>query len=142
MDFDLHPWNGAGSLVFGMRKHQIRKIIDLPFRSFRRAQKTGVPDDYFWTAGLFAYYDHHGRLEALEFATPAAPTLDGINLLALPFDQAKQLLRTKGGPITEGYDDAQSDSLGIGLWAPKSTEHPTASCDSVILFRRGYYDQG
>ena len=72
---------------------------------------------------------------------PAAPTLDGIDLLAISFPQAKQLLRLKGGPITEGFEDAQSDSLGIGLWAPKSTEDPSARCETVIIFRRGYYDQ-
>ena len=90
---------------------------------------------------MFAYYDSHGRLNALAFATPAAPTLDGINLLAISFSEAEQLLRLKGGAITEDRDGAQSDSLGIGLWAPDGAHDPAAPCEAVIVYRRGYYDR-
>jgi hypothetical protein len=141
MRFDLHPLRGANNLEFGMPNFQVRRLMDRPFSSFRRGGHTGTPDDYFDTAGLFAYYDDQGRLEALEFATPAAPTLDGIDLLAISFSQAEQLLRLKGGAITEDRDGAQSDTLGIGLWAPDGGEDPAAPCEAIIVFRRGYYDK-
>jgi hypothetical protein len=131
--FDLHPRRGAGDLQFGMSQAEVRGIVKQPFEFFRRG---GVePTDVFESAGLFAIYDDQDRLEALEFATPAAPTLDGIDLLAVPFTRAKQLLRLRGGPIEEDGEGAQSDRLGIGLWAPNFDEDPSARCEAVSIFR-------
>lgn len=138
MCFDLHSWKGAGDLRFGMSQAEVRQIAGRPVRFFKRGNVE--PTDLFESIGLFAIYDQHGKLQALEFAAPAAPTLEGVDLLSIPFARAKQLLRLVGGDIYEGVDQARSSTLGIGLWAPASPEDPAAPCESVIACRRNYFD--
>jgi hypothetical protein len=89
---------------------------------------------------VFAYYDKHGRLEAVEFAPPANPMLDGVELLRISHETVMSTLRAKDPVLEQDRDGALSHAVGIGLYAPTAEDDPTKPCESIIAFRPGYYD--
>jgi len=107
---------------------------------FKRTAEVEFPSDYFKTEGVFAYYDKHGKLEAIEFARPSNPLLDGLALLQVSCDLVKSTLRAKDPAYEEDAAGAVSNAVGVGLYAPNAAEDPTAPCEGIIVFRDGYYD--
>ena len=57
-----------------------------------RAVSKDFPTDFFEEAGVFAYYDTEGYLEAMEFVRPSRPLLGKVNMFSLPFGQAASML--------------------------------------------------
>lgn len=140
MKFELKPLQGAGPLVFGMRQAEVRRLLPFHVVPFRRWREPS-PSDHFDSLGVFAYYDERGLLESIEFGRPAQPALEGIDLLGIPFDRAKQLLRLRGGEIQDEGENVTSRSLGLALWALDATEDPTLPCESVMAAPAGYFDR-
>lgn len=139
MKWTIKPLRGVGDVEFGMKAEEARRAVGSPCESFRRGDEKH-PSDHFAELGLFAYYTPRGRLEALEMAAPATPTFDGENLLALPYDKLLKHV-ARHDPDLE-TDDAgfTAPNVGIGAYAPEAAEHPKKKPESIIVFRKGYYD--
>jgi hypothetical protein len=139
MRYVITPSIGVQGLPFGEPRVAVRRRVGMPFFSFKRASEE--PCDHFQQIGLFAYYDDEDRLAALEFARPAEPILNGVDLLRVDFPTAKSLLAAIGAPIVEDSEGVTSYRAGVGLWAPNADEDATAPCECVIAFSKGYYDK-
>ena len=83
MDFSISPLKGVGTIQFGMSPDEVRACVNQGFKSFKRAPQDSFPADYFQDIGTFCYYDSDGKLEAMEFASPAQPSIKGAKLLDL-----------------------------------------------------------
>ena len=144
MQFEIHSHEGAGPIRFGMSPAEVRAVLGSPFRSFKRASECEHPCDSFRELACFVYYDASGKAEAVEFASPAEPMLDGVNLLALSFsDLVAQLSATDPDLIIDRFvkiDGLTSLALGVGAYTPGAEEIPSEPIESVIVFARGYYD--
>ena len=140
MRFEIRPNVGVGNILYGMTKVQVEKMLNLPHKTFRRGSES-VESEYYISIGLLAYYDDHGRLEAVEFARPAEPFLGGLDLLALDLFEARALFRASSGPVRDSVDGSTSKALGLGVWAPNAKDDPRAALESVIAFGPGYYEQ-
>jgi hypothetical protein len=140
VDFEIKPRMGAGTIEFGMSPSEVRSQIRATSVPFKRTAEVEFPSDYFKTEGVFAYYDKHGKLEAIEFARPSNPLLDGLALLQVSCDLVKSTLRAKDPAFEEDAAGAVSNAVGVGLYAPNAAEDPTAPCEGIIVFRDGYYD--
>jgi len=139
-NYDIKPFKGIGNIKFGATPTEVRKILGEEFKSFKRSPTAAFPCDYFPHVGVFAYYTAAGTLEAIEFASPAVPLLDGVNLLSIGLDAAKSLLRGKGGELEEDAGTLIAKSIGISLYAPNIKENPNTPCESILVFADGYYD--
>ncbi len=140
MEFPVFPLNGVGSIEFGMTPKEVRARIGSTPKSFKRTPQAVFPCDYFEAEGVFFYYDAEGRLEAAEFASPASPTLDTLNLLGLALNEATAILSRLDPEIEREVDGAIAHGLGISIYASLAKDDPSAPVESVIAFRSGYYD--
>ncbi|MBE1162757.1 ABC transporter ATP-binding protein [Dyella acidiphila] len=140
MNYEISPLEGVRGIRFGMNFQAVRSLVGIDFKSFKRTASAVFPCDHFSEAGVFAYYDANGALEALELAEPAAPTFDGVNLLGLSFESVLALLESKDASVSKEADGAISLALGVSVYAPQALKDPTANCESVVVFKRGYYD--
>jgi hypothetical protein len=140
VDFEIKPFIGAGTIEFGMSPSEVKSQIPATSVLFKRTAEDEFPSDYFKTEGVFAYYDKHGKLDAIEFATPSNPLLDGLALLQVSCDLVKSTLRAKDPALEEDAAGATSNAVGVGLYAPSAAERPTEPCEAIIVFRKGYYD--
>lgn len=139
MRHTIKPLKGIDSIEFGMTPEQVRGLLGAEFKSFKRTPTAGFPSDYFPALGVFAYYDQSGALEAIELASPATPLLDGVNLLGIGFDDLKTTLRARDAELEVESDGAIAHAHGVGVYAPNAKHDPKANCESVIVFRIGYY---
>ncbi|MBP1858525.1 hypothetical protein [Rhizobium herbae] len=141
MNFEIRIYDGVGPIRFGMTPNEVRTTLGVEFKSFRRTTEETHPCDYFTGLQCFVYYDDtNGRVEAVEFAEPAEPTLIGINMLRLGFADLLRQIKELDPEVIVESDGFTSLSLGVGGWAPSAEEEPTVPCESVIVFVRGYYD--
>jgi hypothetical protein len=123
-----------------MDREEVRRALPGDISTFYK-WRAARPTDHFNSLGVHAHYDDRDALEAIEFGRPAQPILDGIDVLGVPLDRAKQLLRLKGGPLQDKGEDITSRSLGLALWAPSAGEEPDAPCEAIMISGPGYYDR-
>lgn len=138
--FDIFPGQGVVEIAFGSSPVAVRAAVGSEYELFRRSPDEAFPSDYFRALGTFAYYDPPGRLAALEFGRPSAPHLNGTDLLAIPFSDARQILRSLDPAAVEDRTSIISKKVGAGLYAPTAKEDASQPCESVIVFSDGYYD--
>jgi hypothetical protein len=140
MDLEIFPYKGVGDIVFGMEPEKARaKFVSEP-KSFKRSPADQFPCDYFQAEGIFLYYDFGGHLEALEFCSPARPTLGGVELLKLTYGKAVSALGCLDDSVKISADGATAFGVGIGIYVPHAKDGEKASIESVIAFKLGYYD--
>jgi len=137
MIFEIRPYNGVGQLLFGMTRDEVREKLKRPYEQFRRGNR-GNEIDYFKDVGIFANYDDRGRLEFVEFASPAQPTLFGVDLFGIGSKAAEQYLQLLGSDLTEADESSQSRRLGVELWIP-DPEEPDKPAESVLVAGPDYY---
>lgn len=140
MQIVISPLKGVGDVEFGMPQHKVRGLVGGNVRSFKRTPQDLFPCDYFKDIGAFFYYDSEGRLEAVEFASPARPTVAGTELIGLSFDKACASLDVLDSQVVREVDGAIAYQLGVGIYAPLAKDNPEAPVESVIAFRPGYYN--
>src|SRR4051812_8873138 len=106
MNYIINPLRGVGRIEFGMKSDVVRAYVGAEFKSFKRSPEAAFPCDYFPSQSAFFYYDSSGYLEAVEFAAPARPTVDGIELMSLPFEQVVTKLAARDEHIEIERDGA------------------------------------
>lgn len=140
MNYEIVPLKSVGTFVFGMSPKQVRHMSGYLYQSFLRTPSSKHPCDYFPEIGIFANYTIDGKLEAIEFATPARPILDSVSLLELGFDKVKSFLSAKDDAIEIEIDGVISRKLGVSFYAPFAKENAKENCESMMAFGKGYYD--
>lgn len=140
MSFEINPFKGVGRILFGMSPEDVRSRMSGEFRSFKRSPQASFPCDYFAEYGIFFYYDASGLLEAIEFAGPSRPTVSGLDLLNLSFEQAVTKLTALDQNVESEDDGAIAYQLGVSVYAPMAKDNIAAPVESVLAFRQGYYN--
>jgi hypothetical protein len=133
-------YEGVGPIRFGMSREDVRSALGTEFKSFKRSPSSSQPCDHCLRHECFVYYDAKGLVEAVEFAEPATPTLDGVNLLGVSFASLVEKIRLADPHLSVESDGFTSLRLGIGGWAAAADEEPDEPLESIIVFSRGYYD--
>ncbi|MGN6820464.1 MAG: hypothetical protein ACTHJR_17535 [Sphingomonas sp.] len=140
MEFQISPLKGVDDIEFGAAPADVRRHFDSQPKSFKRTPQDAFPCDYFESQGVFFYYDGDGRLEAVEFASPARPSVEKLNLLGLGLDEATAALSGLDSEVEKEADGAIAYQLGVSIYAPLAKENPAAPVESVLAFRPGYYN--
>jgi len=140
MNYVIDPLKGVDGIQFGMTPEHVRSRMKADFQSFKRSPQASFPCDYFPGSGTFFYYDASGLLEAVEFAAPARPTVSGVDLMNLTFEQAIKELTALDQRVETEPDGAIAYELGISIYAPLAKDNGNAPVESVVAFRRGYYN--
>jgi hypothetical protein len=139
MNYEVIPLEGIGEIRFGMSFQIVRALVG-GYKTFMRDSSSVFPCDYFSKSGIFAYYDADGVLEAVELVDPAIPIFDGVNLFGMSFESVMDFLMSKDPSVSREVDGAISFALGISVYAPQAVKNSSISCESVVVFKAGYYD--
>jgi len=140
MEFQISPLKGVDGIDFGMAPSDVRRHFNSEPKSFKRTPEDSFPCDYFEAQGVFFYYDSDGRLEAVEFAFPAQPSVKDHKLLGLGLDEVTTALCGFDSEVKKEADGAIAYQLGVSIYAPLAKEDPRAPVESVLAFRQGYYN--
>lgn len=140
MNFSIIPFEGVGTIKFGMTSDQVRAELGSDFKSFKRTPDSVLPCDYYEALGVFIYYKLPSVVEAIEFADPANPELEKTGLLGMSFNEVSNFLAAKDPSLEIQLDSLTSYNLGISVYAPNADEDPNLLIESILLFENGYYD--
>ena len=139
MKFYITPLTGIDEITFGMSLNEVRDGFKSPCHSFKRTPAAAHPCDYYESLGLFVYYDASSNVEAIEFSEPAQLYFQGNNLMTTSFKDIINLLKSVDINLEKDSDSFMSYSLGIGGYSPEASEKSKRTCESIILFKDGYY---
>lgn len=140
MDFQIRPLKGVGTFDFGLRPDEVqRQLRQYEPVSGKRSDSDAYPFDYFRELGVFFYYDAHGHLDAVEFAPPAKPNVNGLLMLGRSFGEVVGDLSAADNSVRTTVDSAIAHRLGVSIWVPFAKDDPDAPVESVLAFREGYY---
>lgn len=139
--FCIAPLSGVGPIAFGMTRQQLRSIFGTPTSSFARTPES-VPCDEYRPQGFFVYYMADDTVEAVEFFAPSTVLLGEHSLLGEAFEKSRLHMLERDQNLSVEADGLTSNAFGIALFAPSANDDPTLCPESILVFRKGYFDQG
>lgn len=138
MEFNIVPYVGVGPINFGMSRTDVRNQLGVPVETFMKTKDSTAPTDSFDELGIHVFYDAQDACEAVEFWR-SGPTFRGTNMLKERFAKIAAWLAAIDPGIQSNSSGLTSPAFGFGLYA-ESPDETSSVIDSVIVFRRGYYD--
>lgn len=134
MEYVINPYVGVSELKFGMSQKEIHAILGEPKDSFKRNEfAKGFTETY---SDCFVNYDAEYRCEAIEFFGKPEVKINNIFLFSTSCAEIRQCL----GDIKNNDSGYTSFMYGVGIYAPDEYDEPDCLPESVIVFRKGYYD--
>lgn len=107
---------GLRDLKLGEDRESVRQQFG-GFRTFRRAQGA-VETDQFVASGILVTYGSDEKVEFIELAPPASPTIQGVELLGRELSAVLEELRAAGLVVITDQDGAAIEGWRVGLYAP------------------------
>ncbi|WDF77984.1 hypothetical protein PQ469_29290 [Mucilaginibacter sp. KACC 22773] len=134
------PFKSVGSLHFSDTREDVRKKLNEKFTSGVKG-KDNYKDyyDYFKQSELFVYYDEKGNINAFEYFKPN-PIFNNVNLLETHYRDLVSLFQRFDPELTINYDEFTSLKYGIGVNTIDDPDEENAIPQSVVIFKRGYFD--
>ncbi|SEN22486.1 hypothetical protein SAMN05192574_102828 [Mucilaginibacter gossypiicola] len=140
MDYKITPYESLGNIPLGLHRDEIRNLLKETPHEFYRNFLSKTPTDFFKTLGLFIGYDENLLCEAIEMILPANPILFTIELLILPYESIEDQIAKWDDKLEKTNTGFTSYKFGVGVYAPNKDDSPNEITESVIIFKKGYYD--
>jgi hypothetical protein len=138
----IEPFLRIGDLHFNDSRKEIRiKINESHSEGLNEFQ--GIKDyyDYFLNSEIKVYYDEENSISAFEFYKGPL-TFNGIDLLTESYENLVKLFCSLDSELKVEETGFTSRKCGIGIEAVYAAiEDQTAPAESVIVFKKGYYDK-
>lgn len=140
MRFDIHPYEGAGELHFGMIKEEVRTLLGFDGVLFKRNFfEVGVTEQYE-SLGCFVIYNEQKTIEAFEFSSDANLVFQEKELFKLSPKELIIWIQEIDKNVSVESDGFTSLKLGIGGFVSTEITDREKKCfDSIIVFKKGYY---
>lgn len=137
MDVVIYPYRGINDAELGMAAEQVRITVGGEFRTYLKGRTQA---DQFVENSIHAYYDSDRLCKAFEIYAPTKVLLSGFCLTGKPLHQVLDWLKTQTQDIKTMSSVATALQFGISLYAPQIDEMLAEPVQSVLVFRRGYWD--
>lgn len=138
--FAIRSFEEVGPLRFGMSRSEVRRQLEEQPQEFRKNPKWPMTSDSFLEQEIIAHYDAEDRLEALEFFGSAIPFWNGILLLGRPVKAIFADVKPHSSKMEIDADSVTFHDLGFGFYLLDWKENEAESPESVIVFRKLYYE--
>lgn len=135
--FEIMPYQAGGAIRFGMTSSQVRQVLHTDPRPRPPASPAGA--DNFDQLGIRVYYRLPDSVEAIEFNSPACPTLHGRPLLRQRYGDLESWIQSMDPGTKLEHSGLTSNALGIRLYASSARRNPDAPVESVTVFEKDYY---
>lgn len=137
MSYEIRPYAGVGKIDFTMTPAEVRKVLHTKVKASKKGGE--IPSDFFEDLGIFVDYRTPGICEAVEFAGPASPTLQGRQLIGKSYRSISEWIKKLDPDVLLEDAGLKSHKFGFGLYAPSANKNPELPIEGVIVFDRYYY---
>jgi hypothetical protein len=137
---NIIPFISVGNLKFSDNRKSIREKVNEKYSSGVK-EFAEIKDyyDFFPDSDMFVYYDDKDNVTAFEFFKPK-PTYNGLDLLMLSYIKLRNEFLNFDKDLQIEFTGFRSINLGIGVHAPSAYENPEVKPESVIIFKKNYYE--
>ena len=141
MKLEIIPYKSIGELDLLSNRSIIIKILGRPNSSFtRNLEKDKETTDEYLEFGFFAYYNQKNILEAIEAWEDADIWLGDICFFNNSIRTLTEKFRELDNQLEEDTEGFVSYKMGIGAWHPNKRENLDFPFESIIIFKKGYYN--
>jgi len=132
----FHPFQGTGTIPFGMSREQVRAAVNSQYKEFRRNQFAMNTSDYYQTPGFFVEYDPENKCEAIEFTSESNLYYEDTDLLRLSYSS----LRDRFDKVSKEKEEEAGIGVtyhDLGFGVTEATEGD--GVETVIIFSKDYW---
>lgn len=140
MDYRINPYESLENISLGLNRKEIREFLKESHIEFYRNKFSKTPVDFYEALGLFINYDENFSCEAIEIVQPANPILFSVQLLKKSYALIEEQIAEWDNELEITNTGFTSYKFGVGVYAPNKDESPNEAAESVIIFKKGYYD--
>lgn len=143
MDFEIEPYVGAGPLLLGMTRTEVRDTLATHGAPVHEAYKGRLLIDVSDSLRIHIYYGLDDRSEFVEFMGQAEcdPRFQGRTFLGKAYRDAQRWFARRNPALYFDGTGLRSDLFGIALYARAARKHPSYPVESLSIFVRGYHEQ-
>src|SRR5208283_3578225 len=94
MKLQLIPYESLGPIRFGMRREEVKMVVSVPVKAYRKTPKSSTLTDAFVGEGIHVYYDEQDACIAIEVASPSMPLWRDRSLIGDPFSSSLDWLKS------------------------------------------------
>lgn len=134
----IRPYVGVQEIDFDMKREVIRKKFNHEFTEFKKTHFSQNTTDAFEFCHI--YYDNENLCEAIELFEPATVMFDNFVMTEQPYEKVKDFFDAIDDSLDFNDAGFTSYKYGIGVFAPNASDEPEEPIESIIVFRKGYYD--
>ena len=138
MKYEICPYLSVGNINFEMKRGEVRKKFNNDYKEFRKSQASKSSTDDFGCCHV--YYAQDETVEAIEFFENVELIFNSNNLIGLPYNEAKEIFNSIDSDLHQDDYGFTSFKFGVGAYTPNAKTEPNEPIESVIVFRKGYYD--
>jgi hypothetical protein len=133
-NWDIIPYEGLGSLRFGMTRAEVRSLLGKQFKSFHKGRLASTLTDAYSELGLHLEYDKDDRLRCIEAIASCPVSFNGVALLKRHLDEVLRDCASLGSVprVDDGYF---FDGAGFALYVLEDV------VKAVTIYRKGYYEE-
>jgi len=130
--FEIIPYNKAGNITFQLTRDAVRKLLG-EFKEFKKSKSSKNTTDDFKFCHVF--YDKDNKVEAVEFFEGNELVYEGKKLFSMSYNELLQFVKEKRFDYKEDGPGVIIEDIGIAAYAPNRCR-----IESILVYRRGYYD--
>ncbi len=139
MIFNFEPYVGVNKIKFGDTRENIRKNIGLEYKEIIETDQFARNMDVYNFCHI--HYNSEDLCEAVEFYGSSILNLNGNEIRLEQYGKIVELFDALDKNIEPVFDNCgfTSYKFGIGVYtsSPEELDEPI---ESIIIFKRGYYD--
>jgi hypothetical protein len=140
MDYTIYPYEGVGSIKFGMTPQQVHEILGEPDEQRPPGYGEELPTDYYQGLDLSVFYVNPRQCKAITLGDEARPTFRSMNLYGKSLKQLRDWLLSIKSDVQ--HYDMGLISFKYGICFGSQNYSPNLECpiSTVIAFNSGYFD--
>lgn len=138
MSYNYLPYVGINDISFGNSFEQVHSKLGEPVDEFYRGWLKHVLTDMY--QDFMVYYSDKKVVEAIEFYGDIDVNIGDMVIGDKTFDLILQEFLKRDNELIIDGDGFTSIKYGLGVYCPSWKDSEDLLIESVIVFRKGYYD--
>ncbi len=140
MKLNIEPYICVGPIKFDLLREKIHAIIKSPFIQFEKTTLSRSLTDSYDELGLHVFYDESDRCEAVEIFTISDLLYRNAPIFDKSHNENLKYLDKIDSSTEKDDVSIISYSLGLSIFSETGIYNPDSKINSVLVFRKGYYD--
>lgn len=141
MKFDIIPYKFVGNIKFNMSREEVRKILGEPSSTFKRNEFSESQSDSYDDYCFFVEYDKNDKCNAFEGWEGSKIMYQGKVLMEHSYEELYEDFINIDEHLEVDEEGFTSYKCGISIWAPDKEEEPNKPCESILIFRKDYFEE-